>query len=73
MDCGDCIKYPDTRPLIHLLSDFKPEAAREMNENIGKVLVDVAVVLKSLPEEEFDYVEYRKLLDFNIGRLSLIW
>lgn len=72
VDCEDCAKYPDTRPLLFLLYDFTPEIAGKMNDFIGKFLVDVAVNLKNLAEGD-KYEEYKTQLDFNINRLNLIW
>lgn len=72
VDCGNCIKNPDTRPLLFLLYDFAPEIAGRMNDFIGNFLVDAAVSLKSLPNG-VEYEEYKKQLDFNINRLNLIW
>lgn len=70
--CGDCVKYPDTRPLIELMGEFTGETAGRMNDFIGGLLVDVAVDLGSLGEG-LEYDEYRKSLDFNIARLNLTW
>lgn len=72
VDCGDCVRYPDTRTLVKLLGEFTRETAGKMNEFIGRFLVEVAVDLKSLPEGE-EYEAYRRQLDFNIGRLNLVW
>lgn len=74
-DCrrnDDCVNGADTRPLLFLLYDFTPEIAGKINDFIGKILVDVAVDLKSLRDGK-ERVEYMKQLDFNINRLNLIW
>lgn len=72
IDCEDCFKYPDTRPLLELLGEFTVETAGKINDFIGKVLVDVTMDLRSLTGG-VEYEEYRKALDFNIARLNLTW
>lgn len=69
---ADVVRPPNTIPLIILFGEFTPESARKMNEFIAKVLVDVAVALRSLPEGN-EYDEYIKTLNFNIHRLNLNW
>lgn len=67
--CDGCVVNPDTSPLIYLLEHCTSGTSKKMDDYIGKVLVDVAVSLRSLPEGEI-YEEYRKKLDLNIDRLN---
>lgn len=73
LNCRKCVSYPDTRGLLVMLERMDEKVAGDMDNYIGRVLVNTTYGLQCMPRDGKDWIDYKINLDINIGRLNLRW